>query len=106
MSTQARAFDPDAVQPKAMDFTAFLPREKSEKVQKKQQKQQEKAAQETKTKGSTQPQGPGGIAAPGSISVQSLPKRLSLEAFSTQVGWRPTGLNSGQVRLFVERFPT
>ena len=34
-----------------------------------------------------------------------LPRRLSLAAFSSKVGWRPAGLNVGQVKLFVERFP-
>lgn len=34
-----------------------------------------------------------------------LPRRLALAAFSNKVGWRPAGLNVGQVKLFVERFP-
>ena len=34
-----------------------------------------------------------------------LPTRLLLDAFSTTVGWRPGGLNSGQVCAFVDRFP-
>lgn len=34
-----------------------------------------------------------------------LPKRLVLDAFSTQIGWRPGGINSGQVKAFVQRFP-
>ena len=36
----------------------------------------------------------------------SLAKRLNLGAFSHTVGWRPTGLNLGQARLFIERFPS
>ena len=35
----------------------------------------------------------------------SLPRRLGLAAFSNKVGWRPAGLNVGQVKFFVERFP-
>ena len=35
----------------------------------------------------------------------SLPRRVSLGAFSKKVGWRPSGLNTGQVKYFVERFP-
>ena len=34
-----------------------------------------------------------------------LPRRIPLAAFSNKVGWRPAGLNVGQVKLFVERFP-
>ena len=34
-----------------------------------------------------------------------LPRRLGLGAFSSKFGWRPSGLNVGQVKLFVERFP-
>ena len=34
-----------------------------------------------------------------------LPRRLALAAFSNKVGWRPAGLNVGQVKMFVERFP-
>ena len=34
-----------------------------------------------------------------------LPRRLGLAAFSNKVGWRPAGLNVGQVKFFVERFP-
>ena len=36
----------------------------------------------------------------------SLAKRLNLSAFSNTVGWRPTGFNLGQARLFIERFPS
>ena len=36
----------------------------------------------------------------------SLAKRLTLNAFSSTVGWRPTGLDIGQARLFIERFPS
>ena len=37
---------------------------------------------------------------------RSLPRRLALAAFSSNVGWRPSGLNTGQVKYFVDRFPT
>lgn len=37
---------------------------------------------------------------------KELPRRLPLDAFSSQVGWRPTGPNPGQIKSFVERFPT
>ena len=33
------------------------------------------------------------------------PRRLPLDAFSTQIGWRPTGPNPGQIKSFLERFP-
>ena len=36
----------------------------------------------------------------------SFAKRLNLGAVSNTVGWRPTGLNIGQARLFIERFPS
>ena len=38
--------------------------------------------------------------------VKKLAKGLSLIAFSTMIRWRPTGLNVGQARLFIERFPS
>ena len=37
---------------------------------------------------------------------QKLPHRLLLSAFSTTVGHRPTGLQTAQAKMFVERFPT
>ena len=36
---------------------------------------------------------------------KELPRRLPLDAFSTQIGWRPTGPNPGQIKSFLERFP-
>lgn len=33
------------------------------------------------------------------------PRRLPLDAFSTQIGWRPTGPNPRQIKSFLERFP-
>ena len=71
------SFDPDSVLPKDMDFVAWAPKEVSHKVEKREKK--------------------------GDLS---LAKRLMLDAFSTSVGWRPTGLNLGQARLFIERFPS
>ena len=71
------SFDPDSVLPKDMDFVAWVPKELSHKVEKREKK--------------------------GDFS---LAKRLMLGAFSTSVGWRPTGLNLGQARLFIERFPS
>ena len=35
-----------------------------------------------------------------------LPKRLSLEALSIKIGWRPMGLQVAQCKLYTERFPT
>ena len=71
------SFDPDSVLPKDMDFVAWVPKDLSHRVEKREKK------------GDT-----------------SLAKRLMLDAFSTSVGWRPTGLNLGQARLFIERFPS
>ena len=71
------SFDPDSVLPKDMDFVPWVPKEMSHKAEKREKK------------GDT-----------------SLAKRLMLGAFSTSVGWRPTGLNLGQARLFIERFPS
>ena len=71
------SFDPDTVVPKDVDFAAWVPDEQSGKVSKREEKGSKKLA-----------------------------KRLSLIAFSTTIGWRPTGLNLGQARLFIERFPT
>ena len=71
------SFDPDSVLPKDMDFVPWVPKEMSHKAEK------------CEKKGDT-----------------SLAKRLMLGAFSTSVGWRPTGLNLGQARLFIERFPS
>ena len=34
-----------------------------------------------------------------------LPKLLLPDAFSTTVGWRPTGVQTGQVKIFLARFP-
>ena len=70
-------FDVDSAQPKDVDFLEWVPEEHSGKVQKR------------SDKGDTQ-----------------LAKRLMLQAFSTMIGWRPTGLNVGQARLFIERFPS
>ena len=70
-------FGPDLVQPKDVDFVDWVPGEHSGKVQKR------------LFKGDKQ-----------------LAKRLLLQAFSTAIGWRPTGLNVGQARLFIERCPS
>ena len=71
------SFDPDLVQPKDVDFAGWAPEKRSEKVQKRSGK-----------------------------GDKRLPMRLMLQAFSTAIGWRPTGLNVGQARLFIERFPS
>ena len=71
------SFDPDLIMPKDVDFAAWVPDEQSGKVSKREGK-----------------------------GEKQLAKRLSLNAFSTSIGWRPTGLNVGQARLFIERFPS
>ena len=46
-----------------------------------------------------------GVPADKKVKSGHLPRRFSLAAFSNKFGWRPGGLNVGQVKLFVERFP-
>ena len=76
------AFDPDSVKPKAdFDFSPHMARKA---------KKQKKSAKEAEDEEGS----------------QRLPKRLLLSAFSKQVGHRPTGLQTAQVLLFTERFPT
>ena len=76
------AFDPESVKPKAdVDFSPhFTERRKSKKAKKAEKEDEE--------------------------SSQRLPKRLLLSFFSNRVGHRPTGLQTAQVILFTERFPT
>ena len=70
------AFDPDTILPrKEINWASFLVRGKGDKGQKK------------------------------SKQNNWLPRRLALNAFSSKFGWRPAGLNVGQVKFFVERFP-
>ena len=78
-ATSPLAFDPDTVLPKKeLNWIDFLPSSKEDKARKKSGKDE---------------------------LASWLPRRLSLKAFSHQVGWRPAGLNIGQVKFFVERFP-
>ena len=90
MKSSALAFDPDGVLPKMFDFSSYVSEKKSEQIKAK------RGAQG----------GAGGIAAPAPGDMGKLPRRILLPAFSTSVGWRPAGLNVGQVKTFVERFPT
>ena len=70
-------FDLDSAQPKDVDFLDWVPEEHSGKVQKRSDK-----------------------------GDKQLAKRLMLQAFSTTIGWRPSGLNVGQAKLFIDRFPS
>ena len=84
-ATSPLAFDPDTVLPhKELAWTNFLPSGKEDKAQKKSKKDD---------------------SATGDLRKKWLPRRLALKAFSNKVGWRPAGLNIGQVKFFVERFP-
>ena len=45
------------------------------------------------------------VTRPDLLGDTMLPRRLLLGAFSTRIGWRPGGVNSGQAKAFVKRFP-
>ena len=71
------SFDPDSVLPAEVDFVPWAPQGLVHKAEKRE------------NNGDT-----------------SIANRLNLGAFSNTVGWRPTGLNIDQARLFIERFPS
>ena len=106
----AHTFDPEEVQPGRMDFTDFIPEEKKHhKGQKtktdKEEGHKKKIKKEKKDDVDDGMQGSEGTVAADPGPSPRLPKRVLISAFSTKVGWRPTGVQSGQVKIFMERFP-
>ena len=100
------AFDPEDIQPLPLDFSDF----QTEARRKQKQRERETKANKDKKDDKddqgvdTDKAGPAGDQAGGPQETK-LPKRLILDAFSTTVGWRPTGCQFGQVKTFVQRFP-
>ena len=72
------AFDPESVRPADFEFPSAKGGDK-------------KRRKETK-----EPEGEG---------RGKLPKRIPLEAFSESIGWRPSGLQSGQPESWLDRVP-
>jgi hypothetical protein len=85
--------DPHTIKPADFDFAPFVEAKKKDaKDVKKRDAKEDKKKDSKKDEDSDKP--------------AHLPRRLKLAAFSKQVGHRPTGLQTAQVKLFVERFPT
>ena len=74
------AFDPESVKPADFEFPSAKGGDK-------------KRRKETK-----EPEGEG-------RGSGKLPKRIPLEAFSESIGWRPSGLQSGQPESLFDRVP-
>ena len=92
----ARAFNPEDVQPGSFDFAAF-PLQNESRLEPTDKNLKKGKLGKGKEGGETP-----GVSAGVSVS---LPTRVSIDAMSITVGWRLMGTQTGQVKLFVDRFP-